>query len=70
MVAAPISFTEDPGETLHNEVQLRGEVRADECGSRGPLAPGYQTMTAIIAAVLGSDTAAVLWQQRAQAQAC
>lgn len=70
MVAAPISFTEDPGQMLHDEVQLRGEVRADECGSRGPLAPGYQTMAAIVATVLRSNTAAVLWQQGAQAQAC
>lgn len=70
MVMAPVPFTNDPGDMLHCKVQTRGEVRVDKLGGSSSLSSGKQMTLKVKAAVLGGDTAAIPWQQRAHTQPC
>lgn len=68
MKPAPISFTQDPRKHVHFVVKLRGELRTDEVGSPGPLAPRDELHVVVIATVLSRQRGAVEGEHRADAE--
>lgn len=52
VVAAPVSFADDPGQDVHLVVQVGGELRADEVGRAGPFAASDELHVVVVAAVL------------------
>lgn len=52
VVAAPVSFADDPGQDVHLVVQVGRELRADEVGRAGPFAARDELHVVVVAAVL------------------
>lgn len=52
VVAAPVSFADDPGQDVHLIVQVGGELCADEVGRASPFAASDELHAVVVAAVL------------------
>lgn len=70
MEAAPVSFTQDPGQHVHFEVQLRRELCADQVGRARALPPCDQPPAVIITTLLRRQCGRVSRERRADAVAC
>jgi len=69
VVAAPVSFADDPGQDVHLIVQVSGELCADEVGRAGTFAASDKLHVVIIAAVLRSQRGGFEGQHGADAVA-
>lgn len=70
VVAAPVTFADDPRQDVHFVVQVCGELDADEVGRAGALAAGYELHGVVVATVLGSQRGGLQREHGADAVAC
>ena len=66
---APVAPTEDPGQHVHLEVQLGGELGADQVGRAGALPPREQPPALVVAALLRRQRGRVAGERGADAGA-
>lgn len=68
MEAAPVPFTQDPGQHVHFVVQLGRELGADEVGRSGSFPPCDQLHVIVVATVLSRQRGAVERKHGAHAE--
>lgn len=67
--ATPVPFAQDPRQNVNFEVQLLGELGADQVWRARALPPGDQPSTIVVAALLCGQSRRVAGERRANAAA-